>query len=337
MLPDDHAGEETDSLLIHQEDERDEKYHKSDAKNNRHSSLLYHGLQSSFFKYFIIGISLLYVSYLYLSFSFRITLDKNSIHKYTIRVNSFRRNDLLEKFLAHYTTCNEVDQIQVVWSDQKYGIPSDIAEKYQYSRVKFEKHTTDRLSNRFKAISPIETDAVLSIDDDLLISCDQLNEALQVWVANPRTLVGFSPRLDALNPQTGETRYLKWQHTWWNGAYSIMLTKAAFLHKKYLSLFFELLPEEYIQTIDASRNCEDIAMAFVVAKLSEAPPVWIHATLHEGADTGISSGSQHFDARSKCISVLNELNNKRPALIHSYQKALPLSMLDGWRLLWDNK
>jgi hypothetical protein len=50
-------------------------------------------------------------------------------------------------------------------------------------------------------------------------------------------LVGFSPRLNGIDPVSGESIYFKWQHTWWTGAYSIMLTKAAFLHKKYLTAY----------------------------------------------------------------------------------------------------
>lgn len=46
----------------------------------------------------------------------------NSI-KYTIRVNTFRRLDLLKTFLDHYTTCPDVQVIQVVWSDQLNRAP----------------------------------------------------------------------------------------------------------------------------------------------------------------------------------------------------------------------
>jgi hypothetical protein len=50
-------------------------------------------------------------------------------------------------------------------------------------------------------------------------------------------MVGFSPRLHGVHPETGDAIYFKWQHTWWNGEYSIVLTKAAFMHKKYLELY----------------------------------------------------------------------------------------------------
>lgn len=33
--------------------------------------------------------------------------------RYTVRVNTFRRNDLLEKFLEHYVTCPDIEEIQV--------------------------------------------------------------------------------------------------------------------------------------------------------------------------------------------------------------------------------
>jgi hypothetical protein len=53
--------------------------------------------------------------------------------------------------------------------------------------------------------------------------------------------VGFSPRMHAFDTSTGAMQYLKWQHTWWSGTYSIMLTKASIFHKKYLGAFFEVV------------------------------------------------------------------------------------------------
>ena len=37
--------------------------------------------------------------------------------KYTVRMNTFRRNDLLKKTVEHYHTCPRVHEIQIVWSD----------------------------------------------------------------------------------------------------------------------------------------------------------------------------------------------------------------------------
>ena len=53
-------------------------------------------------------------------------------------------------------------------------------------------------------------------------------------------LVGYSPRMNAFDSSTGLSRYLRWQHTWWSGLYSIVLTKEGFLHRDYLDRYFEV-------------------------------------------------------------------------------------------------
>lgn len=65
---------------------------------------------------------------------------------------------------------------------------------------------------------------------------------------------------------TGTERYLNWQYTWWSGVYTIMLTKAAIMHRDYLSDYEKLVPQEMLDHITTHRNCEDIAMAQVVAR-----------------------------------------------------------------------
>lgn len=266
---------------------------------------------------------------------------ENSVEKYTIRVNTFRRNDLLESFLAHYSTCPEVNSIQVVWSDQQYNPPKHLVDLYPPTKVEFEKHSSDRLSNRFKPTDAIKTRAVLSIDDDLLISCQQLRLGFNIWTANENALVGYAPRMHAINPVSGEDRYLRWQDTWWNGMYSIVLTKAAFLHKKYLREFFKILPESFVADIDRNRNCEDIAMSYVVGSVSRAPPVWVEAVVHETADFGISTGASHFDDRSKCLTKLRQVSKNMSTVTYlsqidslpleaGYQKARPMSALLDW-------
>ena len=82
-----------------------------------------------------------------------------------------------------------------------------------------------------------------------------------------RVLVGFSPRMTVNDILTGKMRYLNWQYTWWNGIYTIMLTKAAIMHRDYLAEYDRYVPIEMLNHVDKMRNCEDISMAQVVAKL----------------------------------------------------------------------
>lgn len=78
-------------------------------------------------------------------------------------------------------------------------------------------------------------------------------------------LVGISPRITTYDAITGLARYKNWQYTWWNGIYNIVLTKAALLHKKYLYEYSKVIPKEFLTFIDENRNCEDLAMAYLVS------------------------------------------------------------------------
>lgn len=245
----------------------------------------------------------------------------------TMRVNSFRRLDLLEFFLDYYKTCDTVKQIQVVWSDQQNKPPLGWVLKYPEGKVLFEVHAKDSLNNRFVALHDIPTDAVLSIDDDLILPCHLLQDTLQVWHSFDQALVGFSPRMLGFDTTTGSLRYLRWQHTWWSGLYTIMLTKLSFMHRDNLKAFQSLVPATFLAHIDKIRNCEDIAMAYAVAKASNAAPVWVDGVVYEVSETGISSGQTHFTDRSECVALLRALTNEWP-WVTGKQKISRLHLLD---------
>jgi len=253
----------------------------------------------------------------------------------TVRVNTFRRLDLLSEFLKNYNTCAVVKDITVVWSDPENKPPLEWISEFDYKKVVFEVHTTNSLSNRFMPLQPLSTEAVLSVDDDLIIPCSVLESTLRVWTSNPDVLVGYSPRMITNDPISGKTKYMRWQHTWWSGIYSIVLTKATFLHKRYLYEYKKLIPASMLSYIDSVRNCEDIAMAHIVAAQAKAAPVWIEGIVYEIGSTGISSGTSHFADRGKCVSALKHSLKQWP-WITGYQKAVAIEAWD-WLSLWNNK
>jgi hypothetical protein len=164
-------------------------------------------------------------------------------------VNTFRRPTLLKSFVEHYATCTEVEKLIVVWSDldnrppklSSFDVSPDVV-----SKVVFELHDTNRITNRFKVLEPFQSEAVLSVDDDLLIPCSNLRTAYHVWKSNRYACVGFAPRLHAFNPVDGSPRYLNWQYTWWNGLYSMVLTKASFIHRDFLKEFMDSIPQQLL-------------------------------------------------------------------------------------------
>ena len=164
-------------------------------------------------------LSLIFICFLYLRSTLTLDIPKGSSggevgvdESVTIRVNTFRRLDLLKLFLDYYLgvdkeggkkqECNLVRQVQVVWSDTANQPPTSWVKEYG-DRLVFEVHDKNTLSNRFLPKAVIETDAVFSVDDDLIIPCATLAENLRTWRSFDRTLVGFSPRMYAYDVFTG--------------------------------------------------------------------------------------------------------------------------------------
>jgi hypothetical protein len=273
----------------------------------------------------------LYISYLH-------DININNDNQITIRVNTFRRNDLLRTFLDNYSKCSVVNQIQVIWSDPTNNdkIPKDWLSLYSNNKVIFEVHDSNSLNNRFKPLIDINTNAVLSLDDDIIIPCNVIEKSLNVWKANSNVLVGYSPRMVAYDIWSGVTRYLRWQHTWWNGFYSIILTKACLLHKKYLYEYHKNIPKEMLTFIDEHKNCEDIAFAHMIATLTNSPPVWINGVVYDIASNGISSGQSHFIDRGSCLSKLKVFTKQWP-WVTGYQKSISMDWKVDWMKLWTSK
>ena len=124
-----------------------------------------------------------------------------------VRVNTYRRLDLLKEFLEYYVDCDIVEEIQVVWSDLA-SKPPDWTRKYLKSV--FEIHLENNsLTNRFIPLIPIKTEvrivhsftlshyflqAVLSIDDDLIIPCSTIRDSHNVWRSNKKLVVYIMER-----------------------------------------------------------------------------------------------------------------------------------------------
>jgi len=249
--------------------------------------------------------------------------------KFTIRMNTFRRNELLKLSIDSISKCPGIAQIQIVWSDRE-NEPPDMSffSKDARNLVVFEKHATDSLNNRFKPLLDISTDGIFSVDDDLVFHCEDLTLAFDTWRSSRMTIVGFSPRLVTNDKTKGLYTYHPGTLSAWFGAYNIILTKAAFFDKKYLSLYWKL-PQTVLDHIDSNRNCEDIAMSMVVAKESNMPPVWVNAKVKDLGKIGISSGGDHISSRTYCIEYF-ELQLRKAPLILSRVVSYRASSLWFW-------
>ncbi|CAN6705195.1 unnamed protein product [Malus baccata var. baccata] len=208
---------------------------------------------------------------------------------YSIVMNTWKRYDLLKQSISHYSRCPRLDSIHIVWSEP--SPPSDSLTKFldhivhlntrdgRQVELKYDINKEDSLNNRFKEIKDLRTDAVFSIDDDVIFLCSSVEFAFDVWQSASDTMVGFVPRMHWVDPKGDKNHYIYggWWSVWWTGTYSMVLSKAAFFHKKYLSLYTNEMPASIKEFITKNRNCEDIAMSFLVANVTNAPPIWVKA------------------------------------------------------------
>lgn len=253
-------------------------------------------------------------------------VDQTNFHRkgYTLLINTWKRNDLLKKSVSHYATCPRLDSIHIVWSEP--DPPSQSLVQYlehvqsnsingRKFELKFDINEEDSLNNRFKEIKDLKTDVVFSIDDDVIFPCSSVELAFNVWLSAPDTMVGFVPRMHWLDQSRGNRDYYVyggWWSVWWMGTYSMVLSKAAFFHKKYLAMYTNEFPPSLREYVAKNRNCEDIAMSFLVANATGAPPIWVKGKIFEIGSTGISSLGGHSMKRTECVNKFVAAFGKMP-------------------------
>lgn len=239
-------------------------------------------------------------------------------------MNTYRRNDLLKKSAEHLASCDCVGQIQVVWSDQENTPPGlELFSERTRHKVRFEVHDTNSLNHRFNVTAALDTDGVFSTDDDLEISCADLQFGFETWQSSQTAMVGFSPRLVTRDPKTDRFAYRSWRVVTWNGVYNVILTKCCFLHRDHLRAYVENTPQTILSYIDRHRNCEDLAMSVVVAKYFKTPPLWITGKVKEIGGDGISTLSSHFEERSECVDYFAQEFGGMP-LLETSTKVYPM-------------
>uniref|UniRef100_A0A8C9YGL2 Glycosyl transferase 64 domain-containing protein n=1 Tax=Sander lucioperca TaxID=283035 RepID=A0A8C9YGL2_SANLU len=128
---------------------------------------------------------------------------------------------------------------------------------------------TKMMSSRFSPHDVILTDAILSLDEDSVLSTNEVDFAFLVWQSFPERIVGYPARShywDSLRSRWGYTSK-------WTNDYSMVLTGAAFYHRYYHYLFTHYVPASLLTMVDHMANCEDILMNFLVSAVTKQPPI----------------------------------------------------------------
>lgn len=255
----------------------------------------------------------------------------------SIIVNTFHRPDMLFPALEYYSECSAVSDIHVVWHELES--PPQLDEGSYKGKVVFHPFEGTSLNDRF-AVLPVLHDAVFSVDDDIRVDCQNLYMLFEVWRTSQDSIVGFVPRShseytvdapkdpkDPSSPIVRRTRYLYscfWR-VWMYSEYSMVLSKVAMFHKKFLDVYTNKTPKSVHVFVDDQLNCEDIAFQFAVSNWTNLPPVYVRGSYSDqGGVGGISSRGSHWDSRSSCIDALVDIYEKMP-LVNSHHIVVPAS------------
>ena len=246
----------------------------------------------------------------------------NSREHYTIVINTFNRTKLVSEAIEHYSKCSHAKYIHIVWSEPHEPKTKFIEKlkKYHDPSVIIDIHNQDSLNNRFKPLKESFTEGIFTVDDDIRVTCTELNFAFDVWRLNRNNIIGFMPRTHVHSIKTNRLIYRAWWYVWWTGSYSIILTKAAFLNHKYFNDYTNNFSNEMKEYIDQRRNCEDITMQFLISNITRLSPIFVKGHLTDlGALNGISTSqnvikASHMDERSECLNKLVDIFHYNPLL-----------------------
>jgi Glycosyl transferase family 64 domain len=118
------------------------------------------------------------------------------------------------------------------------------------------------------------------------------------------------------NPNSGYV-YQSWPSVFFHGRINMVLSKACFLHSRFMKLYSsDQHPQSIRDYVDQYFNCEDVAMSMLVANITRyesqhhraAKPIYVEAKVTDmGLFNGISTGTGHFAHRSECLDQLTEI------------------------------
>lgn len=250
-------------------------------------------------------------------------------NSYAVVINTYKRPERLRDAVQHYAqTCGPkfgVKQVFIVWAERGVAPPSSFfpeetqlrnGKSVERSTVQVLQVAKNSLNSRFEPIASLASEAIFMVDDDVRVDCSSLYRGFQAWSSAPEAMAGYYPRLAATSMRSsnnGELIYYSWPTVFIRQQFNFILSKASFLHRKYLSLYSDASkhPQEILDYVDEHMNCEDVALAMLVANATKDTaqfPIYVEGSVTDkGLFGGISTGSGHMATRSKCLTDLTSI------------------------------
>lgn len=149
-------------------------------------------------------------------------------HGFTALILTYDRVGSLFQLVQKMAAVSSLQKIIVVWNNQKKPPPHPTMFPKINKPLKVIQTKANKLSNRFYPYEEIETEAILNIDDDIvMLTADELNFGYEVWREFPDRIVGYPSRTHVWDNGTQRWKY----ESEWTNQVSMVLTGAAFYHK----------------------------------------------------------------------------------------------------------
>jgi len=280
---------------------------------------------------------------------------KEEEDRFTILINTWRRDVCLLELVEHYLHCPSVAQIRVIWSDPDHDVPDrlrTIQQNVSSDRLAFDEYRNDKLTNRFKWNPEWRTKALFQTDDDIKFSCNLLTNTFNLWRLAPDHMVGFRPRMPSLDyriagQQSTTRHFYLWDQAYKDCRYQMMFqTLGGFVHRKYYALYTlddlnrsttaghpELASDwrQIKHSVDGNVTAEDISLSVLYSFYSGQPPIAVAAPLPDYQQMSCSaehSQKMHDHSEAKRTNIfLDTLTALGFYANHSDFKELPSSML----------
>nr|XP_046273416.1 exostosin-1b [Scatophagus argus] len=191
------------------------------------------------------------------------------------------------------------------------------------------------MSSRFLPYDTIVTDAVLSLDEDTVLSTTEVDFAFTVWQSFPERIVGYPAR-----SHFWDSNKERWGYTSkWTNDYSMVLTGAAIYHRYYHHLYTNYLPTSLKSMVDQLANCEDILMNFLVSAVTKLPPIKVtqkkqykETMMGQSSRASRWADPDHFAQRQTCMNKFASWFGAMP-LVHSQMRLDPVLFKDQVSIL----
>ncbi|CAD7091199.1 unnamed protein product [Hermetia illucens] len=233
---------------------------------------------------------------------------------FTAVILTYDRIESLFTLIQKLSAVPSLQKILVIWNNQKKPPPHPSMFPKISKPLKVIQTRANKLSNRFYPYDEIETEAILTIDDDIvMLTADELDFGYEVWREFPDRIVGFPSRTHVWDNSTNRWRY----ESEWTNQISMVLTGAAFHHKFWSYMYTNAMPGDIKDWVDDHMNCEDIAMNFLVANITNKPPIKVAPRKKfkcpECINTEmLSADANHMMERTACINRFAQIYGVMP-------------------------